>query len=53
MKAPSRGAFCVRALFRIALEILEEGAGKAGYRLIPMARVQQKKHAAVTTGSAG
>jgi len=28
----------------------EEGAGKAGYRLIPMARVQQKMHAAVTTG---
>ena len=30
-----------------------EGAGKAGYRLIPMVRVHQKKHAAVTTGSAG
>jgi len=32
---------------------IEEGAGKAGYRLTPMARVHQKKHAAVTTGSAG
>jgi hypothetical protein len=32
---------------------IREGAGKAGYRLIPMARVHQKKHAAVTTGSAG
>jgi hypothetical protein len=30
-----------------------EGAGKAGYLLIPMARVQKKTHAAVTTGSAG
>ncbi|WP_240535621.1 hypothetical protein, partial [Bradyrhizobium sp. STM 3809] len=27
-----------------------EGAGKAGHRLMPVARLQQKKQAAVTTG---
>ena len=48
----SRGAFRVRVL-QERPPSKEEGAGKAGYRLIPMARVQQKKHAAVTTGSAG
>jgi hypothetical protein len=30
----------------------EEGAGKAGVLAAPMARLQQKKQAAVTTGSA-
>jgi len=37
----SRSADRARALPSIALE-LREGAGKAGYRLIPMVRVQQK-----------
>jgi hypothetical protein len=32
---------------------IEERAGKAGCRLTFLARVQQKKHAAVTTGSTG
>jgi hypothetical protein len=35
----------------VSLQI-EEGAWNAGYRLIPMARVQQKEHAVVTAGSA-
>jgi hypothetical protein len=32
---------------------ITEGAGKAGHRLMPVARVRKKMHAAVTTGSAG
>src|SRR5882757_7550959 len=46
----SRWRFAPRVMRQACPSCNREGAGKAGYLLIPMARVQKKMHAAVTTG---
>ncbi len=47
---PALAAHGVRVLQLAPPSYRSEGTGKAGYLLIPMARVRKKMHAAVTTG---